>query len=88
MAESVDASVSNTDRETCAGSTPARGTKLGKKCTERQPFAVHFFLFDATFVPIKELTPLAISLAGLTFNYVIKDSFVAGVGHDPTTSGL
>lgn len=27
MAESVDASVSNTDRETCAGSTPARSTK-------------------------------------------------------------
>ena len=27
MAESVDASVSNTDRETCAGSTPARGTE-------------------------------------------------------------
>ena len=26
MAESVDASVSNTDRETCAGSTPARST--------------------------------------------------------------
>lgn len=28
MAESVDASVSNTDRETCAGSTPARSTKF------------------------------------------------------------
>lgn len=28
MAESVDASVSNTDRETCAGSTPARSTKV------------------------------------------------------------
>lgn len=27
MAESVDASVSNTDRETCAGSTPARSTR-------------------------------------------------------------
>ena len=29
MAESVDASVSNTDRETCAGSTPARSTEAG-----------------------------------------------------------
>ena len=28
MAESVDALVSNTSRETCAGSTPALGTKL------------------------------------------------------------
>ena len=28
MAESVDALVSNTSRATCAGSTPALGTKL------------------------------------------------------------
>ena len=43
MAESVDASVSNTDRATCAGSTPARSTGLKKKSSAIQAIAEDFF---------------------------------------------
>ena len=42
MAESVDASVSNTDRETCAGSTPARSTEQASSFSTIRLLLFHF----------------------------------------------
>ena len=49
MAESVDASVSNTDIERCAGSTPAPGTKKRSCSLEQDLFFVlwHHLLHKA-----------------------------------------
>ena len=43
MAESVDALVSNTSRETCAGSTPALGTET-EKVEKLSPFSFYITL--------------------------------------------
>ncbi len=48
MAESVDALVSNTSRETCAGSTPALGTKM-ERVEKLSPFS--FLLQYDSLVP-------------------------------------
>ena len=44
MAESVDALVSNTSRETCAGSIPALGTKIKKSLLVSKQLAGSFCL--------------------------------------------
>lgn len=62
MAESVDASVSNTDRETCAGSTPARSTK---QALHNQKIVERFFCCvgaGTQFVPFVQFSLLVVSV--------------------------
>ena len=48
MLESVDKSVSNTDAERRAGSTPALGTRLKKQSSVNQVFAEDFYFSRCT----------------------------------------
>ena len=57
MAESVDALVSNTSRETCAGSTPALGTKPKSKSSVNQAFAEDFSFLGSQRVAKNNTTP-------------------------------